>query len=85
MDYYTFLLSCRVIGRGVEEGILDYIINEARKNNVKRIIGNFIPTKKNKPSESFLSNFGFEKVNDYWIYSLEKHSKKPSHLLLVNE
>ena len=81
----TFLLSCRVIGRGVEEGILDYIINEARKNNVKRIIGNFIPTKKNKPSESFLPNFGFEKVNDYWIYSLEKHSKKPSHLLLLNE
>jgi len=81
----TFLLSCRVIGRGVEEGILDYIINEARKNNIKRIIGNFIPTKKNKPSESFLSNFGFEKVNNYWIYSLEKHSKKPSHLLLVNE
>ena len=81
----TFLLSCRVIGRGVEEGILDYIINEAKKNNVKRIIGNFIPTKKNKPSESFLSNFGFKKVNDYWIYSLEKHSKKPSHLLLLNE
>ena len=81
----TFLLSCRIIGRGVEEGILDYIINEARKNNIKRIIGNFIPTKKNKPSESFLSNFGFKKVNDYWIYSLEKHSKKPSHLLLLNE
>ena len=81
----TFLLSCRVIGRGVEEGILDYIINEAKKNNVKRIIGNFIPTKKNKPSESFLSNFGFEKVNDYWIYSLEKHSKKQSHLVLLNE
>ena len=81
----TFLLSCRVIGRGIEEGILDYIINEARKNNIKRIIGNFIPTKKNKPSESFLSNFGFKKVNDYWIYSLEKHSKKPSHLLLLNE
>ena len=78
-------MSCRVIGRGVEEGILDYIINEARKNNVKRIIGNFIPTKKNKPSESFLPNFGFEKVNEYWIYDLEKHSKKPSHLLLLNE
>ena len=81
----TFLLSCRVIGRGVEEGILDYIINEARKNNVKRIIGNFIPTKKNKPSESFLPNFGFEKVNEHWIYDLEKYSKKPSHLLLLNE
>ena len=59
--WITFLLSCRVIGRGVEEGILDYIIDDAKKNNVKRLIGNFIPTKKNKPSESFLANFGFKK------------------------
>ena len=81
----TFLLSCRVIGRGVEEGILDYIINDAKKNNVKRLIGNFIPTKKNKPSESFLPNFGFKKENDHWIYSLENHSNKPSHLVVLSE
>ena len=81
----TFLLSCRVIGRGVEEGILDYIIDDAKKNNVKRLIGNFIPTKKNKPSESFLANFGFKKENNHWIYSLENYSKKPSHLLVQSE
>ena len=81
----TFLLSCRVIGRGVEEGILDYIVNDAKKNNVKRLIGNFIPTKKNKPSESFLQNFGFKKEGNRWIYSLENHSKKPSHLLVLGE
>ena len=81
----TFLLSCRVIGRGVEEGILDYILNDAKKNNVKRLIGNFIPTKKNKPSESFLPNFGFKKEGNRWIYSLENHSKKPSHLLVLSE
>ena len=81
----TFLLSCRVIGRGIEEGILDYIVNDAKKNNVKRLIGNFIPTKKNKPSESFLPNFGFKKEGNRWIYSLENHSKKPSHLLVLGE
>ena len=81
----TFLLSCRVIGRGIEEGILDYIVNDAKKNNVKRLIGNFIPTKKNKPSESFLQNFGFKKEGNRWIYSLENHSKKLSHLLVLGE
>ena len=81
----TFLLSCRVIGRGIEEGILDYIVNDAKKNNVKRLIGNFIPTKKNKPSESFLENFGFKKGNNHWIYSLENYSEKPSHLLVQSE
>ena len=81
----TFLLSCRVIGRGIEEGILDYIINMSKKNNVKRLIGNFIPTKKNKPSELFLPNFGFKKENNCWVYSLENYSKKPSHLLVRGE
>ena len=81
----TFLLSCRVIGRGIEEGILDYIINTSKKNNVKRLVGNFIPTKKNKPSESFLPNFGFKKENNCWVYSLKNYSKKPSHLLVLGE
>ena len=81
----TFLLSCRVIGRGIEEGILDYIINDAKKNNVKRLIGNFIPTKKNKPAEDLLPNFGFKKENGHWIYSIENYSKKPSHLLVQRE
>ena len=81
----TFLLSCRVIGRGIEEGILDYIINISKKNNVKRLVGNFIPTKKNKPSESFLPNFGFKKENNCWVYSLKNYSKKPSHLLVLGE
>jgi FkbH-like protein len=81
----TFLLSCRVIGRGIEEGILDYIINMSKKNNVKRLVGNFIPTKKNKPSESFLPNFGFKKENNCWVYSLKNYSKKPSHLLVLGE
>ena len=81
----TFLLSCRVIGRGVEEGILDYIINDAKKNNVKKLIGDFIPTKKNKPSESFLPDFGFKKEDNSWVYSLKNYSKKPSHLLVLSE
>ncbi len=81
----TFLLSCRVIGRGVEEGIINHIISLAKKNNIRKIIANFTPTKKNKPAESFLPSFGFEKKNKQWIYNIENHIEKPSHLLLVNE
>ena len=81
----TFLLSCRVIGRGVEEGIINHIISLAKKNNIRKIIANFTPTKKNKPAESFLPSFGFEKKNNQWIYNIKNHIEKPSHLLLVNE
>ena len=42
----TFLLSCRIIGRGIEDSMLEQIIEKARKQNVKIIKGKFIPTQK---------------------------------------
>lgn len=81
----TFLLSCRVMGRAVEDGILHYIVQEAKKAGVKKLRGIFIPTKKNKPSENFLPNFGFIKEGDYWIYSLENNPKELPHLTLIAE
>jgi FkbH-like protein len=45
----TFLLSCRVMGRGVEDAIMGHIINEAIKEGVLTIKGQYIPTKSNKP------------------------------------
>ena len=38
----TFLLSCRVIGRGVEDGMLHQIIEKARKEGVSKIRGEYI-------------------------------------------
>ena len=76
----TFLLSCRIMGRGVENGILSQILIDAKNNGIKEIRANFIPTKKNKPAENFLSDFGFEKNDDYWIYKLNNEIKLPKHL-----
>jgi len=78
----TFLLSCRVIGREVEKAILCYIINEARKNNVKKLKAKFIPTAKNKPIENFLSDSKFSKENDFWVYNTEIPFNMPEFLTL---
>jgi len=78
----TFLLSCRVMGREVEKAILHYIIDEAKKNNVKRIKAKFIPTIKNKPIENFLPDSGFFLENDFWIYNVEKPFNTPEFLTL---
>ena len=78
----TFLLSCRVMGREVEKAILYYIINEAKKNNVKRIKAKFVPTAKNKPIENFLPDSGFSHENDFWIYNVEKPFNMPEFLTL---
>ena len=81
----TFLLSCRVIGRGIEEGIMNHIVSLAKKQNVSKITANFIPTKKNQPAESFLPTFGFVKENDKFVYDIKNFMEKPSHLEILNE
>jgi len=76
----TFLLSCRVMGREVEKSILAHIISKARESKVERIKAQYIPTKKNKPVESFLPDCGFHKEGDYWIYSVNSSFKAPDYL-----
>lgn len=55
----NFLLSCRVLGRGIEDTFLSYICDLAKKEGVDRLVGEFITTAKNKPAELFLGGFGF--------------------------
>jgi FkbH-like protein len=76
----TFLLSCRIMGREVEKGILAYILNKARENKIERIKAQYIPTKKNKPVESFLPDCGFHKEGDYWVYHVDSSFKVPDYL-----
>lgn len=81
----TFLLSCRVMGRRIEDGIMQYILSEARKEGIKRVRGRYIPTKKNKPCESFLPNSGFKNEGEDWVYHLHVPFKMAKHLELIAE
>ena len=76
----TFLLSCRIMGRGVENAILSQILLDAQKNGIDEIQAEFIPTQKNQPAENFLSDFGFKKQDEMWIYKLNNEIKLPNHL-----
>ncbi len=76
----TFLLSCRIMGRGIEDGILSHILQRAKDEGVNIVKGEFISTKKNKPCEGFLSDYGFKKEGNYWTYDLNNPIKIPTHL-----
>jgi FkbH-like protein len=47
MEIETFLMSCRVLGRGVEEAIFAKIADRARAAHATRLVGEYIPSKKN--------------------------------------
>ena len=82
----TFLLSCRIIGREIEKGILGYVIEKAKLEGVKKIKAQYIPTKKNKPCENFLSDCGFKIQDDCYVYDIENNAiKMPIHLTIKTQ
>lgn len=56
---HIFLMSCRVLGRTVEQGFVGWIAEQARAAGARRLIGLLKPTSKNKPFADFYSRCGF--------------------------
>jgi len=57
----SLLLSCRVIGRGIETALLAHIGAHAAAIGCRWIVGEYIKTKKNSPCEDFYPKHGFER------------------------
>jgi FkbH-like protein len=57
----TFLLSCRVLGRGVEVAMLAFVFDRARGLGMREVRGRFVPTRKNAPAADFLPSHGLER------------------------
>ena len=62
---------------------MEYIFEQARQMGKQTVIGEFIPTNKNKPAETFFKDCGFNKISssdrgEVWRYTLPK--KRDHHL-----
>ena len=55
----TWLMSCRVLGRKVEQATLDLVAGEARRMGCARLIGEYIPTAKNGMVRDHYAKLGF--------------------------
>ena len=78
----TLLMSCRVIGRTTEQFILRTIMERAREMGYERLIGEFIPTSKNKQLVADLyDRFGFSRLEQRpdgsVMYCLDLTSAEP--------
>jgi FkbH-like protein len=60
----TWLMSCRVLGRGVEQAMLDLLAQEVSSRGGKRLIGLYIPTAKNGMVKDHYPGLGFEAWGD---------------------
>jgi predicted enzyme involved in methoxymalonyl-ACP biosynthesis len=60
----TWLMSCRVLGRRVEELVLAHVAAVARSNGALRLTGTYLPTKKNSLVVDHFAKLGFTKISD---------------------
>jgi FkbH-like protein len=82
----TFLMSCRVIGRQVEDSLVDRICRDAAKAGCTSISAEYIPTAKNNLVAGFWGKMGFEKENAdtrQVRYSRQLKNYQPSQFLYL--
>ena len=55
-----YLMSCRVLKRGVESYVMNRIFDYARAHGFDRVVGTYVPTAKNAMVKTFFADFGFQ-------------------------
>jgi FkbH-like protein len=82
LDIVTWLMSCRVISRRLEEFVLDRLVELARDAGLTRVRGRYIPTKKNGLVAKHYEKLGFrlsqELPDESTVWELEVDAYVPS-------
>ncbi|MCK1287615.1 HAD family hydrolase [Bradyrhizobium sp. 44] len=77
----TWIMSCRVLGRRVEEAILEHIVKKARLAGIREIIGRYIPTARNGVVRDHFSKLGFVQTDSQdgqttWRLAISDHCER---------
>ena len=73
----SWFMSCRVLKRGMENFVLNTIVNFAKQNGYVYLKGEYIPTAKNEMVKDHYSYLGFQPSGNCWLLNvLEYRNKK---------
>jgi amino acid adenylation domain-containing protein/FkbH-like protein/non-ribosomal peptide synthase protein (TIGR01720 family)/FkbM family methyltransferase len=84
----TFLLSCRVLGRGVEHKMLSYLGTLAQERGLERVELFYTSTKKNQPAWDFLASVGrqFQQKKDGgWLFEFPSQTASESSFIFISD
>jgi FkbH-like protein len=79
LEIDTWLMSCRVLKRQVEETMLNELLRIAKDRGCVRVIGTYLPTQKNGMVREFYSHMGFNAIScsaERGLYELDVGSFK---------
>jgi FkbH-like protein len=84
-----WLMSCRVLVRGVEQYTMNYVMEYAASLGAGIVEGEYIPTAKNAMVAEFFGQFGFEKTSDmeghtHWARTVSSYQPIPTNIQPVS-
>ncbi|HTG74278.1 MAG TPA: HAD-IIIC family phosphatase [Terriglobia bacterium] len=69
----SWFMSCRVLKRGMENFVLNTLVEFARSKGCERLIGEYLPTSKNQMVEDHYRQLGFSPDGGRWILQLSRY------------
>lgn len=91
----TWVMSCRVLKRGIENLAMESIIKSVEEMGCSRVAGEYIPTAKNSMVKDIYMDYGFKPVDSaeglyrtnsegklYLLDNINKWTRKPYYILL---
>jgi FkbH-like protein len=83
----TWLMSCRVLGRRLEEWVLERVVDAAQAEGAMTLVGRYIPTGRNTLVEDLYQRLGFAKVEggDAALWRLELNGRQPAELPIATQ
>jgi FkbH-like protein len=76
----SFLMSCRALGRGVEDALFASVARRAHAEGAS-VVGQFVPTRRNAPAREFLAKHRVAPPPDWngdlWEFSVPRELEQP--------
>ena len=76
-----WLMSCRVLKRGMEEFIVNKILQTAADRGFRKVVGEYLPTAKNAMVKDLYERMGFTRVTENRFEAEPAHFQYHKHLI----
>lgn len=76
----TWFMSCRVLKRGMENFVLNKIVDYAKSEGFKTIKGEFISTPKNSMVQDHYLNLGFKEEESFFTLDISNYKTKENYI-----
>lgn len=80
----NWMMSCRVLKRGVEGLVLNVIAEFAKQKGLDYIVGEYLPSPKNVIVKDFFKDNGFTQLNNLWNLEIKTYEKRQHQIKLEN-